>query len=124
MYDYETLAVLHPDLGEAGSKEMAQKIRGILESGRAEIKNVDEWGMRELAYPIRKQRRGIYVLVEYKAEPLALAELERQLKLSDQVLRFISVRQIHKKALPPRRPREDRARDEHAGDIEMPEEMR
>jgi small subunit ribosomal protein S6 len=121
MYDYETLTVLHPDLGEAGSKEMAGRLRGILEAGRAEIKKVDEWGMRELAYSIRKQRRGIYVLLEYKAEPQAVAELERQLKLNDQVLRFITVRQIHKKPLPPRRPRADR--EEQGGDLEPAEEM-
>jgi small subunit ribosomal protein S6 len=121
MYDYETLTVLHPDLGEAGSKDMAGRLRGILEAGRAEIKKVDEWGMRELAYSIRKQRRGIYVLLEYKAEPQAVAELERQLKLNDQVLRFITVRQIHKKPLPPRRPRADR--EEQGGDLEPAEEM-
>ena len=121
MYDYETLTVLHPDLREVGTKDMVQKVRGILEGGRAEIKKVDEWGVRELAYPIRKERRGIYVLVEYKAEPKTVWELERQLKLNDQVLRFVSVRQIHKKALPPRRPRPDR--DEQAGDLESVEEM-
>jgi len=121
MYDYETLTVLHPDLGEAGSKDMAARLRGILEGGRAEIKKVDEWGMRELAYSIAKQRRGIYVLLEYKAEPQAVTELERQLKLNDQVLRFITVRQIHKKPLPPRRPRPDR--EEHSGDLEAGEEM-
>jgi small subunit ribosomal protein S6 len=121
MYDYETLTVLHPDLGEAGSKDMAGRLRGILEAGRAEIKKVDEWGMRELAYSIRKQRRGIYVLLEYKAEPQAVAELERQLKLNDQVLRFITVRQIHKKPLPPRRPRADRG--DQGGDLEPAEEM-
>ncbi|MET0152038.1 MAG: 30S ribosomal protein S6 [Candidatus Binatia bacterium] len=116
MYDYETLTVLHPDLGEAGSKELVQKVRGILEAGRAEIKKVDEWGMRELAYPIRKQRRGIYALVEYRSEPPAVAELERQLKLNDQVLRFITVRQVQKKMLPPRRPRVDR---DESGDGEL-----
>ncbi len=108
MYDYETLTVLHPDLGEAGAKEVMQKVRAVLEAGRAEIKKVDEWGMRELAYSIRKQRRGIYALVEYKSEPQAVAELERQLKLNDQVLRFVTVRQVQKKMLPPRRPRLDR----------------
>jgi small subunit ribosomal protein S6 len=122
MYDYETLTVLHPDLGEPGAKEMVQKLRGVLEGGRAEIKKVDEWGVRELAYTIRRQRRGIYVLIEYKAEPQAVWELERQLKLNDQVLRFLSVRQIHKKAPPPRRPRPDR--DEQVGDLESAEEMR
>jgi len=121
MYEYETLTVLDPDLGEAGSKEMVAKIRGILETGKAEITKVDEWGMRELAYPIRKRHRGIYALIEYKAEPIAVAELERQLKLNEQVLRFLSVRKIHKKTLPPRRPRPDR--DEHADEIDGIEEM-
>lgn len=112
MYDYETLVVLHPDLGEAGTKEMLQRVRSILESSKAAVKKVDEWGMRELAYLIRKQRRGFYALFEYSGDPQALAELERQLKLSDQVLRFISVRQIQKKALPPRRPRAERSTEE------------
>ncbi|MBI2962503.1 MAG: 30S ribosomal protein S6 [Deltaproteobacteria bacterium] len=113
MYDYETLMVLHPDLGEAGAKELVQRMRTVLEAGRAEIKKVDEWGMRELAYVIHKQRRGFYALIEYRCEPQAVRELERQLKLNDQVLRFVSVRQIHKKAPPPRRPRPDR--DEAGG---------
>jgi small subunit ribosomal protein S6 len=108
MYDYETLTVLHPDLGEAGAKEQTEKMRAILEAGGAEIKKADDWGLRELAYPIRKQHRGIYVLLEYKSEPRTVWELERQLKLSDQVLRFVSVRQIQKKPLPPRRARSDR----------------
>jgi small subunit ribosomal protein S6 len=116
MYDYETLLVLHPDLGESGSKEMVQRVRSILEGEKAEIAKVDEWGTRELAYLIRKQRRGIYVLYEYKADPKAVTELERQLKLNDQVLRFLSTRRIQKKMLPPRRPREDRG-DEGVEDM-------
>jgi small subunit ribosomal protein S6 len=121
MYDYETLTVLHPDLGDAGAKDFAQKIRGILESGQAEIKKLDEWGLRELAYVIHKQRRGFYVLIEYKSTPQAVWELERQLKLNDQVLRFVSVRHIHKKALPPRRPRPDR--DGMGGEGDMGEDL-
>lgn len=112
MYDYETLVVLHPDLGEAGTKELVQKIRALLESGKAEIKKVDEWGMRELAYLIRKQRRGYYVLTEYSGDPQAVMELERQLKLNDRVLRFMTVRQVQKKMPPPRRPREDQVVEE------------
>jgi small subunit ribosomal protein S6 len=116
MYDYETLTVLHPDLGEAGAKEHVERMRAILEGGGAEIKKVDEWGLRELAYAIQKQHRGIYVLLEYRSEPRNVWELERQLKLNDQVLRFVSVRQIHKKAPPPRRARPER--EEHAGSLE------
>jgi small subunit ribosomal protein S6 len=112
MYDYETLVVLHPDLGDAGTKELIQKIRTILESAKSQIKKVDEWGVRELAYTIRKQRRGFYALVEYAADPQAVTELERQLRLSEQVLRFMTIRQRKKKTLPPRQPREDRGLEE------------
>ncbi len=112
MYDYETLVVLHPDLGEVGAKELVQKVRVHLESAKAEIKKVDEWGIRELAYLIRKQRRGIFALVEYRADPGTVTELERQLKLNDRVLRFMTIRQVHKKMLPPRRPGADRSGEE------------
>ncbi len=108
MYDYETLTVLHPDLGEAGSKEAVQKVRGILEAGGAEIKKVDEWGIRELAYRSASSEGASTRSSNTRAEPQAVTELERQLKLNDQVLRFVTVRQVHKKMLPPRRPRPDR----------------
>jgi small subunit ribosomal protein S6 len=116
MYDYETLVVLHPDLGEAGTKDLVAKVRGILESGKAEIRKLDEWGVRELAYTIHKQRRGYYTLIEYGSEPAAVTELERQLRINDQVLRFLTVRQIHKKALPPRKPRPERGLEEGLGE--------
>ena len=52
-----------------------------------------EWGVRELAYEIEKERRGFYLLVEYQSTSATVSELERNLKLSDAVLRFVSVRQ-------------------------------
>ena len=107
MRDYETVAVIHPDLGEAGAKELADRIRGILEQGGAQIANVEDWGLRELAFQIQKQVRGFYLFFDYKAEHAAVAELERQLKLNDRVLRFLSVRRIAKRMPPPRRPREE-----------------
>lgn len=117
MNDYETMVILHPDLGEAGTKEMVQRARSILEADKGQIRAVDEWGVRELAYPIAKQKRGYYVVIQYTAPPSAVAELERQLKLSDSALRFLTIRQIHKKQLPPRRPRQQ-------PDVEeMPEDL-
>ena len=66
---YETLVVMHPDLGEPGGKELAAKIRGIIESQEgSSILQVLEWGQRELAYLIEKQRRGIYFLFEFLRE--------------------------------------------------------
>lgn len=90
---YETLVVMHPDLGEPGGKDLATKIRGIIENQPGStILQVLEWGQRDLAYLIEKQRRGIYVLFEFTTSPAGLAEVERQLKIMEPVLRFISVR--------------------------------
>jgi small subunit ribosomal protein S6 len=105
MAEYETLIVLHPDLGEAATKEMVARVRSILEGQQAVVGNVDEWGLRELAYPIRKQHRGFYFLVEHEATHAAVSELERLLRLSDGVLRFLTVRKVRTKPLPPPRAR-------------------
>jgi small subunit ribosomal protein S6 len=90
---YETLVLIHPDQGEAGSKEMAARIRRLIEDQGGTVSQVQEWGLRELAYVIAKQRRGFYLLFEYRAGSNALLEIERNLKLMDGVLRFVSVRQ-------------------------------
>ena len=111
MYDYETVLVLHPDLGEAGVKELVEKTQATLQAGKAEIRKLDEWGLRELAHVIERQSRGFYVLLEYGAEPAAVQEMERQLRINDRVLRFLTVRQVQKKMPPPRRPREERAEE-------------
>ncbi len=86
------MIVLRADLQEAGVQEHLERLRKVLEGNGATVAGVHEWGNRELAYEIEKQRRGFYVLLEYTSTAAAVAELERQLKLSDAVLRFVSVR--------------------------------
>jgi small subunit ribosomal protein S6 len=90
---YETLVLIHPEQGEAGAKELTTRIRSLFEDQGATISQVLEWGMRDLAYPIAKQRRAHYVLFEYRASVQGLRESERNIKLTDAVLRFITVQQ-------------------------------
>jgi small subunit ribosomal protein S6 len=108
---YETMIVLRTDLQEAGVKEQIERIRKLLEAQGATVSGIHEWGLRELAYQIEKERRGFYILVEYVAPSAAVAELERTLKLSDVVLRFVSIRQEHDapSAVPPQRDAESSA---------------
>jgi small subunit ribosomal protein S6 len=87
------MIVFRADLQEVGVKEQIERIRKLLEGQGATVEAAHEWGLRELAYQIEKERRGYYVLVEYTAGAVALAELERQLKLAENVLRYVSVRQ-------------------------------
>jgi len=91
MPSYETLCVFHPELPETRVKELTTWMQTIVENGQGTIVKVEEWGMRDLAYRIKKQRRGYYVHLEYDSAPAALNELERNLRLNEGVLRFLSV---------------------------------
>jgi small subunit ribosomal protein S6 len=90
---YETLILIHPEQGDAGAKELVGRIRQLAESQGAAISQLQEWGVRELAYPVDRQKRAYHVLLEYRATPAALLEIERNLKLMEPVLRYLSVRQ-------------------------------
>ena len=100
--------VFRADLQEAGTKDQVERARKLLEGNGAVIAGMHEWGVRELAYEIEKERRGYYVLAEYTGTAAAVAELERNLKLSDAVLRFVSVRQEKDAPLAAEVPRDDR----------------
>lgn len=122
MHHYETLYVLHPELPEAQVRETGDRIRRLIEGMDGQIVDLQDWGLRDLAYPIRKQPRGIYVLVEYVARPAVVKELERTLKLADEILRFISVRAPeHRKSSARETPRPVPAATE-SGDVSVPEQ--
>lgn len=88
---YETLFVVHPEKA-ARAKEFIERFKKLIESQEGVISQVDEWGMRDLAYKIEKQGRGHYTLLRYRATGRAVAELERNLKLTDGILRYLTVR--------------------------------
>jgi len=94
MQRYETLMVLHPDLPEAQVRETIDRARRLIDEAGGQVQAMQEWGMRELAYPIRKLSRGYYVLAEYSATAEIVRELERTMKIADEVLRFISVAMV------------------------------
>jgi len=88
---YETLFVVHPEKGPR-MKEFVDKFRTVIEGQRGTVAQVEEWGSRELAYPIQKQSKGYYTLLRYQASGQAVVELERNLKLTDGILRYLTVR--------------------------------
>lgn len=88
---YETLFVVHPEKGPR-MKEFIEKFKKIIEGQEGAISQVDEWGSRDLAYRIQKQSKGYYTLLRYRASGRAVEELERNLKLTDGILRYLTVR--------------------------------
>lgn len=92
MNHYETLFIFNADMGEAQRKEAIERMKRLVEGMGATDFAVEEWGLRDLAYLISKQSRGYYVRAEYVCRPEVVKELERTMKLSDEILRFVSVR--------------------------------
>ena len=90
MYPYETLLILDPRLNEEEVAALLTKVQETLKTLGGEVGKAESWGKRRLAYDMRKQREGTYAVLESKAEPATIKEFERQLKLNENVLRFLS----------------------------------
>jgi small subunit ribosomal protein S6 len=88
---YETIFILRPDLGESQIKQSLKRVGDIVANGGGELIETDEWGMRDLAYRIRRERRGYYVRLDYVGDSAVMNEVERNLKLMDESLRHLSV---------------------------------
>lgn len=92
MRKYEIMYILKADLDEAGRSEAMNKLHGILEANGAKITNVSEsMGLRDLAYPIKKEVKGYYVVIKVEAEKKALDEFNRLTKINPVVLRHLIV---------------------------------
>ena len=91
MRRYETIFIIRPELGEPQIKDIIRRFEGIAASGGGEIIETEEWGFRELAYRIKGERRGYYVRLDYASDATVMNEIERNLKLQDTVLRYLSV---------------------------------
>jgi small subunit ribosomal protein S6 len=89
---YETIFVLHPELAEEEVEANIQNIVGLLEGKSSEIIRIERGGKRRLAYVVQKQRYGYYNLLHFHATPAALTELERLYRLSERVIRYLTVR--------------------------------
>lgn len=93
MRQYEVMYVLRPDLEEEQIKANVARYSEVVTNYGGEITNLQELGKRRLAYEIKKYRDGYYVLMNFKANPDAVAEAERLMKISDDVIRFLFVRE-------------------------------
>ena len=91
MRTYETIFIIHPEKVGDEYAAVVDKFRNVLTDQGAEILKVDEWGVRKLAYPVKKNARGSYVLVAYEAAPNIISEFERRLRIDDAVIKFQTV---------------------------------
>jgi small subunit ribosomal protein S6 len=90
--EYETIFILRPDLANDAISAVNAKVRGVIETGGGKLLKVENWGRRKLAYEVRKQLKGIYLFWKYLGSAGLVEEVERNLRLSDQVIRYYSVK--------------------------------
>ena len=91
MRKYETIFILQPELSEDDIKSVTAKAQDVISTYNGECIRMDDWGIRKLAYPIKKSARGRYYYLRFDGESALIAELERRLRLDDKVLRYQSV---------------------------------
>ena len=90
--EYETTFILRPNTPNEGVAEVNARIRGIIEGLGGKILKVDNWGKRRLAYEVAKERKGIYLYWQYLAQPGVVEETERNLRMLDSVIRYLTVK--------------------------------
>ena len=89
MRDYEIIFIAHPDLEESALNDVTDKVKGWVTEAGGSISKADFWGRRRMAYPIRKQKEGQYILLKVKLLPTSVASIERNLRFLEPVMRFL-----------------------------------
>ncbi len=90
---YETLILFNPDMGNTQRQEALDDLTNVIEQEyKGKLLLTDDWGMKELAYPVEKHTRGHYVRIEYGVPGDAISEIERKLRLNENVFKFLTVK--------------------------------
>ena len=90
--EYETTYILRPNTANDGVADVNGRVRSIIETMGGKVLKVDNWGKRRLAYEVEKERKGIYLYWLYLAKPGVAEEIERNLRMLDGVIRYLTVR--------------------------------
>ena len=92
MYSYELLYILNNELSDEAKGAVVEKLNAVVTDNGGTIDGIDKWGTRKLAYPIDYKTEGYYVLVNFTAPATLPDELERVMRITDAVIRFLIVK--------------------------------
>ncbi len=90
--EYEFTVIAKGDLPEAESTELAKKYEDLMVKGGGEILRKDDWGTRKIAFPINKQHRGHYTFYDFAGQSENITEIERLMRIDENILRYMSVK--------------------------------
>ncbi len=91
MNKYESVVIVNPNLEEESIKNLEKKFSDLINTD-GNVTSVEEMGKRKLAYEIKKQKEGFYFVIKFEAKPELIAELERNYRITDEVMKFIVVK--------------------------------
>jgi len=89
--EYETIYILRSDVDADGADKIAQRVAEVIDREKGKLLKFESWGRRKLAYEVKKQRKGVYIYTKYLGKGGLVAEIERNLRLSDVVLKHMTV---------------------------------
>jgi small subunit ribosomal protein S6 len=92
LYDYEVALIIRPEVEEESQEAIIERLSQVLTADGGKVVNVDKWGRRRLAYPINKISEGIYYFIQGQFSASVLPELERNIRLSEDILRHMVLR--------------------------------
>ena len=93
MRKYEIMYIIHPSLDEANSNEVVEKYNGIITADGSKVLEVKDWGLRDLAYEIKKVNKGHYIILKVEASNEAISEFERLTLIDNNIIRHIVVKE-------------------------------
>ena len=91
MNKYESVVIINPSVEEDKVKELSKKFTDIINSD-GKVEKVEELGKKKLAYEVKKNKEGYYVVINFEANPNLIAELERNYRIIDEVIKFITIK--------------------------------
>ena len=92
MRDYETVVIMDPNFKTEAIEQTISKFTDLLTANKGKVGKIDKWGRRKLAYPISGHTDGFYIIISFKGGDKTLKELDRTLKLTDEVIRYRTIR--------------------------------
>jgi small subunit ribosomal protein S6 len=119
---YEELFIVRPDAPEEEIDQLIEQLTTLIASQGGNVDKSDKWGVRKLAYRVQKRTEGFYILLQFVAKPETVMELERRLRVTDMVMKFLTVRidEKMKKIEKRKKEREKRAARRPAAQVAAP----
>jgi len=90
--EYETVIVADPELSEEQIEDLVTKFKNIIDRNKGIMKEVEKWGLRDLAFKVNHKRKGYYLILHYYGGAKLVTEIERNIKIDDRIIRFLTIK--------------------------------